>query len=172
MFIIEALWFFLPAVIANMCPGFATKLNFPGSFPVNVRLFGSHKTWAAWYAGVIGSVFTVCIQTLFQGVNTSIGLFDYDQTAVWVTVGLLFGIGAIAGDQGKSFFKRRRGIAPGDRWWPFDQLDFVVGSLLLTMPVVGWIGWQRIAAITITILIVHRPINTLGYHLGLRRVPW
>jgi CDP-diglyceride synthetase len=36
----------------------------------------------------------------------------------------------MTGDAVKSFFKRRLGITPGKSWFPFDQLDFVLGAIL------------------------------------------
>jgi CDP-2,3-bis-(O-geranylgeranyl)-sn-glycerol synthase len=49
----------------------------------------------------------------------------------WLSLGFLLGLGAMAGDAAKSFFKRRLGIAPGHPWIPFDQIDFQIGALLL-----------------------------------------
>lgn len=171
LLIAQALWFFLPAFVANQCPGFAKKLNLPGSTPINEKLFGANKTWAAYYAGIFGSLVTVYLQRQCLEINASLALFDYHRSDVWL-IGILFGCGAVVGDHLKSFFKRRRGIAPGDPWWPFDQLDFVVGSLFLTLPFVGWIGWTRITVIVITVLVLHPCINQLGFFMGIRKVPW
>src|SRR5437773_6411567 len=52
----------------------------------------------------------------------------------WPLLGVLFGAGAMAGDSAKSFFKRRLGVEPGRPWIPFDQLDFVLGALVLVAP--------------------------------------
>lgn len=167
----EALWFFLPAFAANQCPGLTSKLNLPGNFPVSRRWLGSNKTWSAYYTAAIGSLLTIYAQRSFHGVNASIGLFDYDRSDVWV-VGLLFGVGAVLGDHTKSFFKRRIGIKPRERWWPFDALDFVVGGFLATLPIVGWIGWKRILVIVLVWLVVHPIGNKVGYCFGLRTKPW
>lgn len=170
-FIPEALWFFLPAFAANQCPRLAAQLNLPGNFPVSRRWLGSNKTWAAYYAAAIGSLLTIYFQKLFPGVNASIGLFDYSRSDFWA-IGFLFGIGAVAGDHVKSFVKRRLGIPSGERWWPFDVLDFVAGGLIATLPAVGWIGWKRVAVIVLAWLVVHPIGNKIGYRLGLRKTPW
>ena len=43
-------------------------------------------------------------------------------------LGLRFGIGAMAGDSIKSFFKRRTNIPPDEPWIPFDEVDFALGG--------------------------------------------
>jgi CDP-diglyceride synthetase len=170
-FVAEALWFFLPALVANQFPGFSAKLNLPGHFPITQRWLGENKTWDAYYAGIIGSVLIIYIQREFRELNLFFGLFDYSRTDLWI-IGFLMGFGVIGGDHLKSFFKRRLNILPGARWWPFDQLDFVFGSLVATLPFVGWIGWERISAIVGIILILHPLGNAFSYWIGLRKVPW
>ena len=64
----------------------------------------------------------------------------------WLGLGLRFGIGAMAGDAVKSFFKRRADVPSGERWFPFDQIDFVVGALVLIWPVAD-LSWLDAVAI-------------------------
>jgi CDP-2,3-bis-(O-geranylgeranyl)-sn-glycerol synthase len=42
-------------------------------------------------------------------------------------------MGALFGDIVESFFKRRIGKERGESWYPFDQLDFVLGALILAL---------------------------------------
>ena len=61
-------------------------------------------------------------------------LFILDHMAdifAWFFIGLLLGSGALIGDAVKSFFKRKEGIKPGNRFIPWDQLDYSIGSLVL-----------------------------------------
>lgn len=169
MLLLETIWFFLPAFGANLCPGLAQNFNLPFSHtPVSGKWLGDNKTVAAYYAGPIGALVVIYAQKF---VGLSSGLLDYSRSDLWL-IGLLFGLGASLGDQIKSFFKRRLGIVPGARWWPFDQLDFMVGALLFVSPVVGWIGWSKVFVLTLVVLLVHPVGNRIGYHLGTRKVPW
>jgi len=68
-----------------------------------------------------------------NNIFAEISLVDYSN---WLLFGFLMGFGALLGDMTKSFFKRRLGYAPGKPFIPFDQLDFVVGALLFTYPLV------------------------------------
>lgn len=167
----SALWFFLPALFANQCPGFARKLNLRWSkTPVWKYGFGPGKTWGAYYAGPLGAFAVLYIQQQFPSVNARLGLFDYKRDIFLAAV--VLGLGAIAGDHVKSFIKRRMNIAPGARWWPWDQTDFAIGAILASTPTIGWIGWQRTAVIILFVLVIHPIGNRIGYWLGLRSVPW
>jgi CDP-2,3-bis-(O-geranylgeranyl)-sn-glycerol synthase len=77
----------------------------------------------------------------------------------------------MAGDSAKSFLKRRRGIPPGESWVPFDQLDFVIGSLILTwrQARLSWVDGVLILAFSAG---GHVLVNHLGYWLGIRDTRW
>jgi CDP-2,3-bis-(O-geranylgeranyl)-sn-glycerol synthase len=61
----------------------------------------------------------------------------------------------MAGDSVKNFVWRRLRIPPGAPWIPFDQLDFVLGALVLVAP------RARPSA-----------CGTSAYWLGIRDVKW
>jgi len=169
----SALWFFFPALFANQCPGFARKLDlWLARVPVCERLLGPGKTWAAYYAGPYGALLILCIQRQFPGVNAQIGLFDYQGRIEPLLAIIALGLGPILGDHIKSFIKRWRGKPPGAKWWPWDQLDFVIGVVVASWVLIGWIGWMRIAIIIGFVLVIHPIGNRIGYRLGLRSVPW
>ena len=46
------------------------------------------------------------------------------------------GFGALLGDLIKSFVKRRLNKQPGERWFPWDQIDFLPTTLLLAALIV------------------------------------
>jgi CDP-diglyceride synthetase len=77
----------------------------------------------------------------------------------------------MAGDSLKSLVKRRLGIPPGAPWRPFDQLDFVVGALVL-------IGSRvRLTALDYGLILVltaagHIAVNHAAYALGIRDTRW
>ncbi|HSX05849.1 MAG TPA: CDP-archaeol synthase, partial [Candidatus Saccharimonadales bacterium] len=71
--ILFALWFFLPAALANgvpvlvvKIPGLA-KLEAPMDFGLSYRgkrILGAHKTWRGFIAGVLTSILTLWLQQL------------------------------------------------------------------------------------------------------------
>src|SRR3989344_8058057 len=141
----SSLWFFLPALFANQCPGFARKLNLLWSkAPVWESGLGPGKTWGAYYVGPLGALFILYVQRQFPTVNTELGLFNYDQALLLPSISL--GLGAILGDHVKSFIKRQLEIPPGTKWLP-DRIDFAIGAIIGAIPILGWIGWQRSAII-------------------------
>jgi CDP-2,3-bis-(O-geranylgeranyl)-sn-glycerol synthase len=80
-------------------------------------------------------------------------------------------LGALLGDLGGAFLKRRLDIAPGGLLPVVDQVDFVVGAIVFSLP---------LAIITldlaVTMLIITPPIhlltNFLAYKLKLKSNPW
>lgn len=81
------------------------------------------------------------------------------------------GFGVLFDDLVKSFFKRRRGIAPGAPWFPFDQLDALVGGLLFTS-----ILYRPPRAIIILLLLLvpllHLVLKYAGYLFGIQKNKW
>ena len=167
-FVGESLWFFLPAFVGNQFPGFAVSImarcnRSHWNVPVSERWLGKNKTWPPYPAAILGAMLTLWFQVKVGGACP----LDCDR--LWL-LGALFGIGIIAGDHVKSFFKRRIGIAPGERWWPFDQLDFVVGGLVAVSLLLGLRVWITALVIVPIVLALNPTVNRLGYALGLRRV--
>ena len=157
--ILFALWFFLPAGLANAAPVFANKipksdwlarpLDFGKHFQGR-RIFGDHKTFRGLLAGIVMAEAIISLQyTLyctFAWARTVSLYVDYRHTNV-LLLGLLFAVGALGFDALKSFFKRQLGVKPGSTWFPFDQIDYILGGLLLSYLVVDiphssyyWVG--------------------------------
>jgi CDP-2,3-bis-(O-geranylgeranyl)-sn-glycerol synthase len=174
-----ALWFFLPAGIANMVPILAAKV--PGlrnwHTPIDggasyrgIRIFGDHKTWRGLVVGIIAGTITLALQQYavseWKWLYDLTDQIDYSQLPTLI-MGPLFAIGALGGDAIESFFKRQRGIAPGKGWFPFDQIDYIVGGAIATMPFVSLsvlqYGW-----LLILWLLVHIVSTVVGYYLGLK----
>jgi CDP-2,3-bis-(O-geranylgeranyl)-sn-glycerol synthase len=86
-------------------------------------------------------------------------------------------LGAMLGDIGASFLKRRTGRERGAPFPGVDQLDFVVGALLLG--VVAAPGWFTdtftlpvLAVVLVVTPVLHVTTNGLAYALGLKDEPW
>lgn len=177
-----ALWFFLPAGIANMVPIFAAripliqKLDYPMDFGLTVRgkrVFGSHKTWRGLITGVLCGTLVLWLQQLaVQHVHAVAVLTDQvDYVALPVLLlGPLFGLGALLGDAIESFFKRQVGIKPGDGWFPFDQTDYIIGGAIATMPFVQ-LSLLQYALLILIWLAIHVISTVIGYKLGLKDKP-
>jgi len=175
MLILQALYFFLPAYLANMAPVFVAKifgqhfsapLDFGKSWK-GKRIFGDHKTWRGLIFGTLIGMLTAWVQSQF---HTPLDLVDFSVVNPLLLGGLL-GFGALAGDAIKSYFKRRKNLAPGTAWVPFDQLDFVFGGLIAAAFII------KIPLLIILILLLLTPAlhllaNQIGYRLGLKSQPW
>lgn len=177
-----ALWFFLPAAIANMMPIFAAHWKFIKAYdyPIDMhktfrgkRIFGAHKTIRGLVVGVIFATLVLGLQFLavkyIPFVAEWTDQVDYTQLPVFV-LGPLFGLGALLGDAIESFFKRQVGIKPGDGWFPFDQTDYIIGGAIATMPFVQLSIWQYVWLIVIW-LVIHVVSTVIGYKLGLKDKP-
>lgn len=138
-----------------------------GGKPVREKLFGAHKTWRGLVVAVlVGGLVFWLQQGLYNLGFQDWALIDYADFPVWF--GFLQGAGVIMGDLVKSYYKRKQGIKPGDPWWGWDQLDFVVGGLLLGFFV--YVPPIR----TVLVLVVLSPIlhllaNNIGYLLKIKK---
>lgn len=97
---------------------------------------------------------------------TSLAIIDYEDFSV--LLGFLLGFGAIFGDAVKSYYKRKAGIKPGERWLGFDQLDFVVGGLVFSF----FVYVPQVETVVILFLatpLLHIATNHIGYWLGMRK---
>ena len=148
-FIVQALWLFLPAYMANMAPVFAMKL-FPNwnaridggrNWKDGKPILGAGKTWRGLAAGALLGAATAALQSLVRFADLGsleVTTFYYSRSGGIhgpLILGFMLGFGAIVGDAVKSFFKRRTGREGGAPWVPFDQLDFVIGAMLF-----GYLG--------------------------------
>lgn len=159
-----AFFFFLPAGIANMVPVFAAKLPFLRKYnqPLDFgksfrgkRILGNHKTIRGFIVGILGGVGVVLIESHIMQISNPILL------------GFLLSFGALAGDSIKSFFKRRIGIPSGATWFPFDQIDYILGGLLLSLFVVRLSLWHYVT-IFLLYFVLHIATTTVGYFLKLK----
>lgn len=180
--IAQALFFFLPAYIANMCPvifgnlGWLQFLKKPidgGRKIGHSKIFGEHKTYLGFVVASLGGLLVGFLQALlFINVAEShwLFLFPYSWSS-GLLLGFLLGFGALFGDLIKSFIKRRLHIKEGSPFLPFDQLDFVVGGLLFCS-LVYLPSWKHILVLALLTPLLHLLSNVIGYKLGLKKVWW
>lgn len=180
--ILFALWFFLPAGLANAAPVFASRIPVIAhlDMPIDAskhfrgkRIFGNHKTVRGLLVGVVVGVVTCLIQGFaYQNMSwvRDMSLISYDSYATCFALGLALGFGALAGDAIKSFFKRQFAVPSGKAWFPFDQIDYIVGGLLLASIVIDlphsaywWIG--------LVWFLIHPVATFIGWLMGLKDSP-
>jgi CDP-2,3-bis-(O-geranylgeranyl)-sn-glycerol synthase len=162
--LIQLLYFMAPAYAANMAPPFVRYWR-GWNRPISRRWLGTHKTVMGFGFGVVAAVIATFIQSRIAWDGALVPYQD------WATLGLRFGVGAMAGDVAKSFVKRRTGIAPGDPWIPWDQIDFVLGALALVWGAAA-LSWVDLVTILLLSVAGHVLVNHLGYWLGIRDVRW
>lgn len=141
MYLLEVILLFLPAGLANMLPPivalFLPQLSYPLDFYKTYhgkRIFGDHKTFRGLISGtLIGGLVFIFQKQLYISFDfyRSLSLIDYSTTSV--LFGFLVGFGALFGDAIKSFIKRQVNIKPGVSWFPWDQIDWVIGSYLMSI---------------------------------------
>lgn len=168
---IAAVLFFLPAGVSNMSPVIANKLpiirdwNTPIDFGKNwrdKRILGNNKRLRGIVFGTLMGGLTALVVSKFN-TNTVVTMAPF-----WA--GCLLGFGALAGDAVESFFKRQRGIAPGRLWFPFDQIDYIVGGLLAIYPFVQLPQWSMVT-IVVVYFGLHLTTAYTAYLLGLKDKP-
>lgn len=140
------LWLFLGAGIANAAPVFASRLPYLNKWNTPLdgglqfrgkRLFGKNKTWRGLVCGVIAATLTLSLQQwLAATFQWNIVINDTQFTELpTLILGPLLGAGPLIGDAIESFFKRQVNIPPGKSWFPFDQIDYIIGGLIFTWPI-------------------------------------
>lgn len=130
--------------MANMAPILAARMLPSWDYPMDMhlsvngtRLFGEHKTMRGLVAGMVFGYLTLLYFRYAQSAYPGFAAVSpYDFSIVSPTLGILIAIGALGGDAVKSLFKRQLRIPPGSSWMPFDQVDWIVGALLVTYPFV------------------------------------
>ena len=163
-----ALWFIFPAYCANAVP-----VIFGGGYPLDAGrtffdgkpILGSHKTLRGFFSGLVVGTLVGFLQTIL----VQYVLFQYDaQLRYNVLLGFMLSLGALVGGLAESFVKRRLNIPPGSSLPIADQLDFVVGAFLFSLPV------SPPSLLTALIILVITPpihflTNLLASLLGMKR---
>jgi CDP-2,3-bis-(O-geranylgeranyl)-sn-glycerol synthase len=161
--VVEALKFIFPAYCANAAPvlaGGGTPMDFGKNFLDGKRVFGKNKTFKGFFFGWAIGIIVGLVEGVVFGFSPYSPLFS-----------VLTPLGALLGDLTGAFLKRRLNIAPGGLLPVVDQVDFVVGAILFSLPL-AVINWS----LAVTVLIITPPIhlvtNYVAYKLKLKSNPW
>ncbi len=158
--IVEAMKFIFPAYCANAAPviaGGGKPMDFGKNFLDGKRIFGKNKTFRGFFFGLAVGIAVGMVEWM---------LFDYP-----FLFSVLSPLGALLGDLTAAFLKRRLGIAPGGLFPIVDQIDFVVGALVLSLPL-AILYWELAVAVIIITPPIHLLTNFLAYKLKLKKNPW
>ncbi|HLD80989.1 MAG TPA: CDP-2,3-bis-(O-geranylgeranyl)-sn-glycerol synthase [archaeon] len=163
--VLAVLLFAAPAYVANssaVIVGGKFPLDFGKNWVDHKRMLGSGKT--------VRGTFTGILLGWLAGLTASV-IVTQHPIPEYEKVSLLIAVGAITGDAVKSFIKRRVGIEQGREWLLWDQLDFIVGSVVFASP------YYLLPALETAILFVvtfalHKTTNLVAYLSRLKSVPW
>ncbi len=154
-------YFIFPAYVANGMPVLfagGPPLDLGKSFFDGERIFGINKTTRGFISGLLlGSLVSLIIELIFMG--------------GFLILGILASLGSLLGDLFGSFLKRRLGLNPGSPLPLIDQLDFIIGALVITYPFYNF----RIEMILLVLLItppIHITANAIAYSLKLKETFW
>jgi len=180
--ILFAFWFMLPAAAANGAPIFSARL--PGIDKWDARLdfgkmfhdqpiLGSHKTWRGVISGILVATLVLWLEQLLARhtawAHNFTGGIDYSALPALV-LGPLFGLGALGGDATKSFFKRRHGTRDGGTWFPFDQIDYIIGAVIVSLPFFI-LTLRQYILIFVMWFGLHLLSTYIGWRIGLKESP-
>ncbi len=122
------------------------------------RIFGDHKTIRGLLSGLI--------------VGSVVGIFESFLSASNMAImAALASAGALLGDLGGAFIKRRMRIKPGQPLPGVDQLDFVFGAVLLVSLIYTPTPGTLLILFCVTPPI-HLFANISAYKLGLKSNYW
>ena len=153
-----AIWFIFPAYCANAAPvifGGGRPIDFGKNFFDGNRVLGGHKTFRGFLAGIIVGTLVGLVQTVIYEQM----LFQYDfghQFQYSILLGFALSLGALNGDLIESFIKRRLNRSPGQSLPIADQIDFILGAFLFSIPILS-----PSLTIALIILFITIPIHLL-----------
>jgi len=156
----EALLFIGPSYVANAAPllfGGGNPLDGGRNFVDGKRIFGSHKTVRGFFAGVIAGTIMGVAESLVDS-NLLLG-------------GFMIALGAVLGDLLGAFVKRRLKMKPGSPFPVVDQLDFVLGGLILGSLIFP-MSWAAILLVVLATPPIHLGTNFGAYLLGIKKTYW
>ncbi|ATW90012.1 CDP-2,3-bis-(O-geranylgeranyl)-sn-glycerol synthase [Halohasta litchfieldiae] len=172
-----AFWAMLPAYVPNNAAVLAG-----GGRPIDGgrtwggrRVLGDGKTWRGTAVGtLIGVLLALGLNAINGPVSATLGV-SLPTFPIQAAVGLA--LGAMLGDIGASFIKRRSGRERGAAFPGLDQLDFVVGALLVAFLVdADWFLSTFTLGIIVVILVItpllHVSTNIIAFKIGAKEEPW
>ena len=148
--------------MANSTPvvlGGGTPIDRGRRFIDGRRILGTNKTIKGFAYGLLLG----CIAGLAEAV-----LFA---NYALISVGVVASLGALLGDLSGAFLKRRLDIAPGNPLPVVDQLDFILGAILFTHPLLN-VTVGAVLILVIATLPIHLLSNVVAHMLRMKSRRW
>jgi CDP-2,3-bis-(O-geranylgeranyl)-sn-glycerol synthase len=158
---VSAIYILLPVYCTNGAPvifGGGRPIDSGKSLSDGQRIFGDHKTVRGFTSALIVGAIVGVFESFFLSQNL-------------LPMAILASLGALLGDLAGAFVKRRLKIKPGRSFPVLDQLDFVIGAVLL----VSIISDVSLGTVLIVVLVtppIHFLTNLGAYALGLKSNYW
>ncbi len=179
----QALWFFLPAYVANPMAvvwGGGTPMDFGRTLRDGERLFGDGKTWRGLVGGTLSGAVLGLLLAIPFAVLAPESRWSFGSPIEAFGVSAVLAFGALLGDLAGAFLKRRMHKPRGAKALGLDQYDFVAGGLILSLLVPYWSVHRffsgdallGLLAIILITPVLHRAVNVLGYRMGRKHEPW
>jgi CDP-2,3-bis-(O-geranylgeranyl)-sn-glycerol synthase len=157
-----AVYVAIPTYVANSTPvllGGGPPIDRGREFVDGRRIFGTNKTVRGFtYGLLLGSAAGLAEAILFR---------NY----LLVPAGILASLGALLGDLLGAFLKRRLDIPPGHPLPVVDQLDFILGALVLVSPLLN-VTMGAVLILVIATVPIHLLSNVVAYMLRLKKRLW
>lgn len=158
-----------PILFKKCCPFLAIPIDFNKKI-AGKPIFGKNKTIRGFMVGIICSILIAYLQNIAYKNEFFPNLYLYYHPQ-WLLIGFLMGFGALFGDAAESFIKRRLNMKPGSSLIPFDQIDHVIGALLLVSLEIKISIEIWIIALIITFFL-HILVNFVAFFLKMRDTMW
>lgn len=157
-----AIYIAVPAYVANSTPvllGGGAPIDRGRNFIDGRRILGTNKTIKGFaYGLLLGSLAGLVEAVLFA--NYAL-----------ISVGVIASLGALLGDLFGAFLKRRLDIAPGNPLPVVDQLDFILGAILFTYPLLN-VTVGAVLILVIATLPIHLLSNVVAHMLRMKSRRW
>ena len=173
--LVGALWLLIPAYAANGWPPLAhgrMAIDRGRTMADGRRIFGGSKTIEGFVVGVAAGTFYGIIESyLYPGFNLYASMFGVSLPLMTPFIGFMIAFGALVGDLGGAFIKRRLGMPSGSDAPGLDQLNFIVGAIIFSFAFTRITIPMAIIMLLLTPLI-HRFVCIIGHALKFKKVPW
>lgn len=171
---VEAVWLMWPAYGANgLCMLARGKRAIDGGrMWRGKQIFGPGKTWEGLFLGVVVAVLVASFQMFaYPFLPWHLSPVPLDIIPMTPFLGFVIGLGAMVGDLGGSFVKRRLGIPRGKPAPLLDQLDFIIGMFAFLSFAVA-VKWEWIVILLVITPFLHLTANGIAYLAKLKKVPY
>lgn len=171
---IEAVWLMWAAYGANgLCMLARGKRPIDGGRNFDGKpILGRGKTWEGLILGVVIAVLVATFQMYaYPFLPWNLSPVPLDIVLMSPFMGFVVGLGAMVGDLGGSFVKRRFGIGRGKPAPLLDQLDFIIGMFIF-MAFVVTLKWEWVVILLVLTPILHLIANRIAYLVKIKNVPY